>query len=112
MSVLERLDARRIPFVRSSEDFGWRTDTALRAAADNMDNLFGALLGLVSNCRPAARPSVSEACGPSYAQLKAVAATVGMTAEQADEWVLLAESVPLSERHVLCILGALSEEAA
>ena len=112
MSVLERLDGERIPFVGRSEDFDWLTDAGIRAAADNPDNVFGAMLGLVVGCRPTTRPAASEERGPTYAQLRAVADALGMTPEQADEWDLLAESVSLSERHVLCILGALSEVAA
>jgi len=102
----------RIPFTGRSEDFSWLTDAALRAAADNSDNVFGAVLGLLDGCHPAAWPTISEARGPSYAQLRAVADAMAMTPEQAGDWVLLAESVPLAERHVLYVLGALTEAAA
>ncbi len=112
MTAQERLDARRILFAGRGEDFDWLTDVGLRAAAENPDNIFGAVLGLVAGRHPATRPAASEGRGPTYAQLRAVADALGMTAEQAGDWVLLAESVPLSERHVLRILGALSEEAA
>ena len=112
MTALERLDAGRIPFVGRSEDFDWLTDAGIRAAADNPDNVFGAMLGLVVGCRPTTRPAASEERGPTYAQLRAVADALGMTREQGEEWVLLAESVALSERHVSHILGALAEDAA
>lgn len=112
MSALERLDAGRIPFVRSSEDFDWRTDAALRAAAGNPDSVFGAVLGLLARYRTAARSAICEERGPTYAQLRAVADALGMNREQGDEWELLAESVALSERHCLYILGALAEVAA
>jgi len=103
----------RIPFAGSSgEDFDWLTDAALRAAADNPDNVFGAVLALLDGCRPAPHAAASEARGPTYAQLRSVADAVAMNPEQGEEWVLLAESVALSERHVLCILGALAEDAA
>jgi hypothetical protein len=105
-------DSERIPFAGRGEDFDWLTDAGLRVAADNPDNLFGAVLGLLAGCRPVAQPSTSEARGPTYAQLQAVADALGMTPEQGEEWVLLAESVALSERHVLCILGELAEAAA
>jgi hypothetical protein len=101
----------RIPFAGRGEDFEWLADAALRAAADNPDNVFGALLGLLDGCRPAPRHTASEARGPTYAQLRAVADALAMTPEQAHEWELLAESVPLSERHCLHILGALAEAA-
>lgn len=102
----------RIPFTGRGEDFDWLTDVALRAAADNPDNVFGAVLGLLAGCRPSAHPSTSEARGPTYTQLQAVADALGMTSEQVEEWELLAESVVLSEKHVLYILGALAEVAA
>lgn len=105
-------DSERIPFAGRGQDFDWLTDAGLRAAADNMDNLFGALLGLLDGCRPAVSPAASELRGPTYAQLRAVADALGMTPEQGEEWELLAESVALSERHVLCILGELAEAAA
>ena len=112
MSLLEHLDTERIPFAGRGEDFSWITDAALRAAADNPDNVFGAVLGLLAGCRPAPRPTASEERGPTYNQLRAVADAVGMTPEQGEQWVLLAESVALSERHCLYMLGALAEDAA
>ena len=112
MSTPIRLDTERIPFAGRSKDFDWLTDIALRAAADNPDNVFGAVLGLLAGCRPAASLAASESRGPTYAQLRAVADALGMTPEQASEWELLAESVPLTERHILYILGALAEVAA
>jgi len=110
--MLKRLDTERIPFVESSgEDFDWLTDVGLRVAPDNPDNLYGGLLALLAGCSPAAWTRTSEARGPPYAQLRAVADAVGMTTEQSEEWVLLAESIPLAERHVLHLLGALAEVA-
>ncbi len=108
MSTLDRV-SERIPFTRRGEDFDWLTDAELRAAADNPDNVFGAVLGMLDGCRPASRPSVSEARGPTYAQLQAMADTLAMTLEQGEEWELLAESIPLAERDVLEILGALAD---
>ena len=102
----------RIPFAGRREEFDWLTDIVLRAAAANPDNVFGAVLGLLAGCRPAPRPTASEGRGPTYNQLRAVAEAVGMGPVQGEEWVLLAESVVLSERHVLCILRALAKEAA
>ncbi len=98
-----------IPFTGRGEDFDWLTDAGFRAEADNPDNVFGAVLGMLDGRRPATQPSVSEARGPTYAQLRAVADTLAMTPEQGEEWELLAESVPLAERHVLQILGALAD---
>ncbi len=108
MSAPGRIRAR-IPFTGRSEDFDWFTDAGLRAATDNPDNVFGAMLGLLAGCRPAILPSISEARGPTYAQLHAVADALAMTPEQGEEWELLAESIPLAERHVLQILGALAD---
>ena len=111
MNALDRV-LDRIPFAGRGEDFDWLTDAGLRAAADNPDNVFGAVLGLLAGCRPAAQPSTSEARGPTYTELQAVADALAMTPKQASEWELLAESVPLTERHILYILGALAEVAA
>jgi hypothetical protein len=102
----------RIPFAGRAEDFEWLADVGLRTAADNPDNVFGAVLGLLAGCRPASQPTASEARGPTYVQLRAVADALAMTPEQAHEWELLVEGVPLSERHCLHILGALAEDAA
>jgi hypothetical protein len=99
----------RIPFTGRSEDFDWFTDAGLRAATDNPDNVFGAVLGLLAECRPSTPPSTLEGRGPTYAQLRAVADALAMTPEQGEEWELLAESIPLAERHVLRILGALAD---
>lgn len=85
MSAPIRLDTERIPFAGRSKDFDWLTDIALRTAADNPDNVFGAVLGLLARRRPAAWPSTSEARGPTYAQLQAVADALGMTPEQGEE---------------------------
>ena len=112
MSAPVRLDTERIPFAGRSKDFDWLTDIALRTAADNPDNVFGAVLGLLTGCHPAAWPTVSETRGPTYAQLQAVADALRMIPKQGEEWELLAESVPLTERHVLYILGAQAEVAA
>ena len=101
----------RIPFAGRGEDFDWLTDARLRAAADNPDNAYGAVLALLAGCQPAAWPTASETRGPTYAQLRAVADVLGMAPEQGEEWVLLAESVALSERHVLYMLGVLAEDA-
>lgn len=110
--VLERLDTERIPFAGRAEDFDWLTDAGLRAAADNPDNVFGAVLGLLAGCRSAAWTRASETRGPTYAQLRAVADVLGMPPELGEDWELLAESVALSEKHILYILGALAEAAA
>ena len=108
MSTLNNVTAR-IPFAGQGDDFDWLTDVGLRAAADNPDNVFGAVLCLLARCRPPNLPSMSDGRGPTYAQLRAVADALGMTPEQGEEWELLAESIPLAERHVLRILGALAD---
>jgi hypothetical protein len=41
-----------------------------------------------------------------------VSDALGMTPAQSEDWQLLAENMTLTERHVLCILGALAEAAA
>ena len=102
----------RIPFTGRSEDFAWLTDAALRAAGDNQDNLFGAVLSLLADCHSSTQFTTKEERGASYSLLHAVAQAVGMTSDQAHEWTLLVESLALSERHILFILGALSREVA
>lgn len=102
----------RIPFTGGVEDFDWTTDAAGRAAKDNPDNIFGAVLGLLDGCESSRRASVAEKRGASYAQLVAVADAVGMSPEQLENWILLAESVAISERHALCILSELTDVAA
>ena len=108
MSALERAPGR-IAFTGRGEDFDWLTDAGLSAAADNPDNVFGAMLGLLAGCRPSTLPPTSEVRGASYAQLLAVADVLAMTPEQGEEWELFDESIPLTERHVLWILGALAD---
>ncbi len=108
MSTPDRIRAR-IPFAGRGENFDWLTDAALRAAADNPDNVFGAVLDLLAGHRPSTPPSTSEKRGPTYAQLRAVADALAMTPEQGEDWELLAESISLTERHVLLILGALAD---
>jgi hypothetical protein len=105
-------DADRILFTGRSEDFDWITDAGCRAAADNPDNLFGGVLALLAECRAERHATISETRGASYAQLRAVSGALGMTPTQSEDWQLLAESLTLTERHVLCILGALAEAAA
>ncbi len=112
MSAPVRLDTERIPFTGRGEDFDRLTDCALRAAADNPDNTFGAVLALLAGCHDTRFCTIAKGRGASYAQLRAVADGLGMTQEQALEWEMLAESIPLAERHVLHILGALAEVAA
>ena len=53
-----------------------------------------------------------EKRGATYARVQAVADAAGLGEEEAEEWERLAESIPLSERHVLHILGALTDTAA
>ena len=103
----------RIPFARRGEDFDWLTDHALRVAAGNPGNVFGALLALLDGCRSAPGAAAMEKRGAtSYARVQAVAGAAGLGEEEAEEWERLAESIPLSERQVLHILGALTEDAA
>ena len=104
-------DSERMPFGGSSgEDFDWLTDAGLRAAADNPHNVFGAVLGLLAGCRPAPCPTAAERRGPTYALLRAVADVSAMTPEQGEDWVSLAESLALSERHFLHIASKLKSK--
>ena len=102
----------RIPFAGRGEDFDWLTDVGLRAAAGNPDSVFGAVLALLVGCRSEPWAADSERRGASYAQRQAVADAAGLGEERAEEWERLAESIPLGERQVLRILGALTEDAA
>jgi hypothetical protein len=103
---------KRIPFAGQGEDFDWLTDHALRVAAGNPGNVFGALLALLAGCRSAPGAAAMEKRGATYARVQAVAGAAGLGEEEAEEWERLAESIPLSERQVLHILGALTEDAA
>lgn len=71
-------DSEHISFARRGEDLGWVTNAGLRAAADNPDNVFGAVLSLLAGCHPAASLAASEARGPTYAQIGAVADALGI----------------------------------
>ena len=102
----------RIPFAGRGEDFGWLTNAGLRAAANNPDNVYGAVLALLVGCRSEPWAADSERRGASCAQVQAVADAAGLGEEQAEKWERIAESIPLSQRQVLRILGALTEDAA
>ncbi len=67
------------------------------------------LLSPLEGGPPTARP---EQMGASYATLDLVAARAGLDDAQAEEWLLLCESIPLSEGQALRILAALSGRAA
>jgi hypothetical protein len=67
---------------------------------------------LLAECRAERHAAISETRGASYAQLRAVSDALGMTPTKDEDCQLLAESLTLTERHVLCILGALAEAAA
>src|SRR3954469_25707062 len=98
--------SNRIPFI-APHNFERLTDVAMHHASENMDNIFGGLLIFLADCDHVCRLSGLEQVGCSYHALRRVGRTVGMSAEQFAEWISLAESVPLSERHALHILGKL-----
>ena len=100
------------PFAGRGEDFDWLTDAGLRAAAGNPDNVHGAEVALLVGCRSEPWAADSERRGASCAQVQAVADAAGLGEEQAEKWERIAESIPLSKRHVLHILGASTEDAA
>ena len=102
---------KRIPFAGRGEDFDWLTDHALRVAAGNPGNVFGALLALLAGCRSAPRVADLEKRGATYARVQAVTDAAGLGEEEAEEWERLAQSIPLGEHHIPHILGALTEDA-
>jgi hypothetical protein len=102
---------KRVPF-ESPHDFDHTTDVALWHAEQNADNLYGALLSLLEGCSHSCSLSGWEQVGASYRTLERVANAVQMTEEQRTEWIALAESIPLSERHSLFVLGKLEEREA
>ncbi len=101
-----------IPFAGRGKDLDWRADAALRVATGNLGNVFGALLALLAGCRSAPEVAALEKREATYARVQALADAAGLGEEEAEEWERLAESIPLSERQVLHIPGALTEDAA
>jgi hypothetical protein len=108
---VSRLRAERIPFI-APHNFGWLTSMGLFHARENPDNIHGALLTLLEDCDHVCHLSGFEQVGPTYRQLVRISRIVGMSEEQTLEWVALAESVPLSERHGLHILEKLGQQRA
>ena len=102
----------RIPFAGRGEDFDRLTDVGLRAAVNNPDSVFGAVLALLVGCRSEPWAADSERRGASCAQVQAVADAAGLGEEEAEKWERIAESTPLSKRHVLRILGSSTQDAA
>ena len=103
---------KRIPFAGQGEDFDWLTDHALRVAAGNLGNVFGALLALLAGCRSAPEVAALEKREATYARVQALADAAGLGEEEAEEWERFAESILRSERQVLHILGALTDTVA
>lgn len=98
----------RIPFIGG--DFDWLNGAALRVAASNADNAHGALLALLEDLAPAHYGMLSERRGASYAQLHAIADAAGLSELEREDWIMLAESIPLVERGALHIVGELGAE--
>ena len=101
-----------IPFAGRGEDLEWLADAALRVATGNLGNVFGALLALLAGCRSAPEVAALEKREATYARVQALADAAGLGEEEAEEWVRFAESILLSERQVLHILGALTDTVA
>ena len=99
-------DRSRVPFAPDN-DFEALTNAALRVARANKHNIYGNALSLLSDCHSLPYLSFKEQVGATYRQLAAIAHSVGMTYEQRQEWYLVAESIPLSERHAGHILSKL-----
>lgn len=99
----------RVPF-RAPHCFGFVTRTALWHARENPDNVHGALLTLLEDCTHSCDLSGLEQVGARYRQLRRIGWAVGMSAEQLAEWIALAESIPLSERHALHVLEQLAQQ--
>lgn len=78
-------DSEHISFARRGEDLGWVTNAGLRAAADNPDNVFGAVLSLLAGCHPAASLAASEARADLRPN-RGSSRRAGDPPEQASEW--------------------------
>jgi hypothetical protein len=103
--------ADRVPFI-APHNHVWLTRVALFHAGENLDNIHGALLELLVDCHHVCTLSGWEQVGASYRTLERIVRRVGMSPDQRREWIALAESVPLSERHALHIIEQLQQGRA
>ena len=100
--------AERVPFVGPHDRGGLDLIAAWRRRRSR-GNVYGELLATLEGGPTTITP---ERRGASYATLDLIAAEAGLDEGEAEEWRLLAESVPLSEGQALRILAALSGRAA
>jgi hypothetical protein len=89
------------------------TDRAVTMAAAVAEP-YGYLLRQVADCYPASEGPLYEQqrCGASYRSLAAIGHVVGMTKAERVQWYLIAEAIPLSQRHTGHILSRLKRRAA
>lgn len=105
-------DADRVAF-DAFADFEVLTDRAV-AMSEAVAQPYGLLLRSLANCFPATDGSLADQQrrGASYKSLAAIGHAVGMTKAERTQWYRIAETVPLSQRHVGHILSGLKRRAA
>jgi hypothetical protein len=80
--------------------------------AEEVGGVHGALLEMLTGCNPLAHLAHEQERGASYKRLAAAGHMVGMTMSERSRWYRVAESIPLSDRHVGHILARLKRRAA
>jgi hypothetical protein len=101
----------RVPF-DSYAVFEVLTDRAV-TMADTVAEPFGYLLRQVADCEPERGGPLhdQQRRGASYKSLAAIGHRVGMSKAERVHWYRIAETVPLSQRHVGHILSKLQKAA-
>jgi hypothetical protein len=98
-----------------SHSFSELTVRAIQMAGD-VPSVYGRLLEMLGDCFEAASDDPTtcrqQHQGATYRSLAAVAYKASMSKAERVGWYRLAESIPLSQRHVGHIMARLQEEAA
>ncbi len=102
----------RVPF-ESEVGFDELTYRALRAARD-MPEQYARLLKLLDDCEEAHHGALvrEQHRGASYKRLAAAGHKARMTKTERVRWYRVAESIPLSDRHIGHILSKMKRQAA
>jgi hypothetical protein len=87
------------------------TSLALERAGA-VDDLYGRVLLLLEDCSPIDHLVHEEQRGASYKRLAYIAHLAGMSKSERIGWYRVAESIPLSDRHVGHLIKRLKQEAA